>query len=70
MKIISGRIPEVANFLQQLTDERQIVVRVRGLPYATKKSDIVSSKLWLVRLLRVTALGFKATKMFLLKQIF
>ncbi|KAL5106693.1 Epithelial splicing regulatory protein 1 [Taenia crassiceps] len=35
------RIPEVAHFLQQLTDERQIVVRVRGLPYATKKPDIV-----------------------------
>ncbi|VDK37578.1 unnamed protein product [Taenia asiatica] len=35
------RIPEVAHFLQQLTDERQIVVRVRGLPYATKKPDII-----------------------------
>ncbi|VDM30507.1 unnamed protein product [Hydatigera taeniaeformis] len=35
------RIPEVAQFLQQLTDERQIVVRIRGLPYTTKKADIM-----------------------------
>ncbi|CDS43650.1 epithelial splicing regulatory protein 1 [Echinococcus multilocularis] len=35
------RIPGVAHFLQQLTDESQTVVRIRGLPYATKKPDIV-----------------------------
>ncbi|KAM7533693.1 hypothetical protein Aperf_G00000122209 [Anoplocephala perfoliata] len=35
------RYPDIANFLQQLTDEKQIVVRIRGLPYSAKKSDIV-----------------------------
>nr|CDS26857.2 epithelial splicing regulatory protein 1 [Hymenolepis microstoma] len=35
------RYPDIANFLQQLTDEKQIVVRIRGLPYTTKKSDIL-----------------------------
>uniref|UniRef100_A0A5K3F1C5 RRM domain-containing protein n=1 Tax=Mesocestoides corti TaxID=53468 RepID=A0A5K3F1C5_MESCO len=36
------RNPDVATFLQQLSDEGQIVVRMRGLPYATKTSDIVA----------------------------
>ncbi|VDN97913.1 unnamed protein product [Rodentolepis nana] len=35
------RYPDIANFLQQLTDEKQIVVRIRGLPYTTKKPDIL-----------------------------
>lgn len=45
MACITGDQPAVIEFLNQLTDGDQVVVRVRGLPYTVTKKQIVSPHL-------------------------